>query len=192
MIATDIGIMPRLKQETASHHSYTEQLLYTDKLMAATLSLAEYTQLLQVQAVFHSSLEQAIEKQASFFTGFDWQTRQKTGWLLADLQQLNQPRSIPDSTLFANWTGYQLLGALYVAEGSMLGGRFIAKALARTPALLHAPTRFYTGYGDQTGPYWKAFGAYLTTRATNHEDAVVQGAVQAFNSFSKISEAYSA
>ncbi|MBO0934696.1 biliverdin-producing heme oxygenase [Fibrella aquatilis] len=181
-------IMPHLKQETAGLHQQTEQLMHTGKLMAGSLSLAEYAHLLAIQTVFHRSLEQAVGHNDSFFSDFDWQSRQKTNWLLADLQQLNQPIPSVDDTLFAHLTGYQLLGAMYVAEGSMLGGRVIAKALARTPALCQAPIRFYTGYGDLTGPYWKAFGAYLTHRAPSHEADILAGAIRAFNSLIRVGQ----
>jgi heme oxygenase (biliverdin-IX-beta and delta-forming) len=187
MIATATDIMARLKHETAGQHQQTEQLLYADRIMSATLSLTDYVHLLTIQATFHRSLEKAIHLSGSFFADFDWQSRQKTGWLLTDLNDLDQPFPEPDNALFAHWGGHQLLGALYVAEGSMLGGRFIVKALARNPALADAPTRFYTGYGDLTGPNWKNFGQYLTARAPGHDDEIVDGATRAFDSFNKIS-----
>jgi heme oxygenase len=50
------------------------------------------------------------------------------------------------------------LGALYVIEGSALGGQVIAPRLAAE--LGHSPTlgaRYFSGFGDRTGALWRDF-----------------------------------
>lgn len=75
------------------------------------------------------------------------------------------------------------LGALYVLEGATLGGRIIHRRVAGplgiTPARGGA---YYHGYGDETGPRWKAFGEAATrfADATGSGPRVVDGAVACF------------
>ncbi len=52
------------------------------------------------------------------------------------------------------------LGALYVVEGATLGGRVIARHLARSLALGPADgAAFFAGYGDRTGAMWNGLRA---------------------------------
>ena len=188
-----MDLLTRLRSETSARHQQTEALLYADKLMNGTLTRIEYEHLLAIHHLFHQSLEaavaaQVVATQTHFFAGYDRELRRKTPWLMADLQGLGLP--LPDvyPGLFANWNGYQLLGALYVAEGSTLGGRVIANALRRTSGLgdVAAKSRFFGGYGEQIGPLWKAFGTYLTGRADGHDEVIIGAAIGAFDRFQQV------
>ncbi len=183
-----MSLLDRLKTETRSNHVQTETLLYAETLMAGTLTRAELGHLLTIHYGFHRALETAVAAQPDFFVGYHPDKRRKTPWLLADLQQFGMDLPQPNPDLFEGWNGYQLLGALYVGEGSTLGGQVIAKALRRTPGLgdAAASLRFFGGYGDQTGPLWKAFGTYLLSRADGHEKPIIDAARRAFDLFGKL------
>ena len=72
----------------------------------------------------------------------------------------------------------QLLGAMYVVEGSTLGGQVLARQLTKGGLDLG---RYFTGYGALTGPRWKAFGQLLTAAATpTTRDEIVQSAIHTF------------
>ncbi|WP_157816138.1 biliverdin-producing heme oxygenase [Spirosoma pollinicola] len=184
----DRSILARLKIETRPHHQQTETRLYARKLMAGTLTRTEYGHLIGIHYRFHQALETAVATQSGFFAGYDRETRRKTPWLVTDLERLGLPLPSPRPGLFADWNGYQLLGALYVAEGATLGGQVVDQALRRIPDLEEAavPSRFFGGYGDQTRPHWQAFGTYLTERAREHHDEVVDAAGRAFDYFSEL------
>lgn len=185
-------LLVRLRNETRARHEQTEKLLYADAIRAGTLSRTEYGQLLRMHYLFHQALETAVAVQAVFFTGCDRVARQKTPWLVADLKRLGVPLPEPRPELFADWNAYQLLGAMYVAEGSTLGGQVIAKALARIPELseIIASSQFFIGYGEQTGLRWKTFGLYLTNRADGYADEVVDAANRAFVIFGQLTSYY--
>ena len=72
----------------------------------------------------------------------------------------------------------RLLGAMYVMEGSTLGGQVIARQLAKAGI----PTRaYFTGYAERTGPLLKQFCEQLGEAATpENEDEIVLSAARTF------------
>lgn len=80
----------------------------------------------------------------------------------------------------------ELMGAMYVVEGSTLGGLQLARALAP----LFDPEsgdgrRFFLGYGERHGAMWRAFLSELEQCATTpaSEGAMIDGALQTFEIF---------
>ncbi len=181
-------ILFRLRNETRARHEQTETLLYASKIRTGTLLRTEYEHLLVIHYRFHQALETALAAEADFFAGCDCKARQKTPWLVADLIQLGLPLPGPRPDLFAGWNEYQLLGAMYVAEGATLGGQVIAKALSQNPTLreLAAQSLFFGGYGAQTSLRWKTFGLFLTNRAEGFADEIVDAADRAFVIFDQL------
>ncbi|AKD54437.1 biliverdin-producing heme oxygenase [Spirosoma radiotolerans] len=182
------NLLERLRQETRPLHEQTEQLFYTKALKNGTLSVAEYSHLLQTHLVFHQALESAIDRNEEFFRDYEPEVRRKTPWLLADLAHLPQALPVPMPELFADWSPVSLLGAAYVGEGSMLGGSVIGRMLQQNEAIkpLVAQGRFYQGYGSALGNNWKKFGAFLTQQGTPYADAVVAAADETFSVYQSI------
>ncbi|GAA4461289.1 biliverdin-producing heme oxygenase [Nibrella saemangeumensis] len=181
--------MARLRQETQLCHEQVEKLLYAEQIQNGTLTNDQYIQLLYVNLSFHQPLEMAIRMaDPAFFAGYDPFQRSKAHLIIQDLQMLRLPVPATQRLCFHNWTNWQLLGAAYVAEGSTLGGRVISKCLQKNPSLCHTAgqSRFYAGYGDQTGYLWKTFCAYLPQQAATQEDQIVQGAIDAFQLYEHI------
>ena len=71
-----------------------------------------------------------------------------------------------------------LFGAMYVVEGSTLGGRFLARWLREVLGTeADVCSRFYSAYGDRTGAMWRQFRAVLTERVPEDQhDAAVAAA----------------
>ena len=59
---------------------------------------------------------------------------------------------------FAFATAAEALGSMYVVEGSMLGGKLIARHVVTT--IGHVPA-YHDAYGARTGAMWRAFQARL-------------------------------
>jgi heme oxygenase len=108
--------------------------------------------------------------------------RPRAGLIANDLADLGMtaetpphPREPPSSTGVA-------LGWVYVAEGSMLGGRIIRRRLSAAGSDLKGLS-FLDPYGDQTGDRWRAFLTVLEQACadgTASIDQVVRGGVEAF------------
>ncbi len=177
-------ILSQLKEQTRELHEQTEQLFYTDALKDGTLTSNQYKHLLQAHLAFHKALENAL----STIEDYPLEERRKAGWIEADLTAIHEsPKSAQTST-FADWAMPELLGAAYVAEGSMLGGQVIKRWLQAHPELgsYAGDSQFYGGYGKNTGERWKAFGSYLVDKSTGHEPAIVEGAKKAFMAYQDI------
>lgn len=87
---------------------------------------------------------------------------------------LPQPQNVPN-----------LLGAMYVMEGSTLGGQLIARHLETALHLQKGDgNSYFVGHGDMTGTMWKAFCQILTDKVADHDaQAVTQGAKTMFTTF---------
>lgn len=77
----------------------------------------------------------------------------------------------------------EAIGWVYVAEGSMLGGRIMRKAMTRDGIPLTG-LEFLDPWGDETGSRWRAFmqamdSACASGRAT--QDDIVKGGKDAFD-----------
>lgn len=74
----------------------------------------------------------------------------------------------------------EALGALYVMEGSTLGGKLIVKALRRLPDWPLAAQSYFDPYGAETGARWQTFKLHLNSTAPQDGDAVVEAAKRTF------------
>ncbi len=87
----------------------------------------------------------------------DWSRRRRADLLAADLRLLG---GIPAASAVV-WTSRpttaDVLGWLYVAEGSTLGGAVIARHLQAIPAVRDRPLRSFTPYTEGPGPMWRAY-----------------------------------
>ena len=73
-------------------------------------------------------------------------------------------------------------GSLYVMEGSTLGGKVIARALAGAPWLPPAGLTYFDARGARTGPLWRELGLRLDAAgAALGRDALARGARAAFD-----------
>ena len=86
------------------------------------------------------------------------------------------------------WSPVDLLGAAYVGEGSMLGGKAVMHYLQKSPELqpLLANARFYRGYGAEALNKWNAFGTILSAQQEIDHDRIVEAAQRAFLAYHNI------
>ncbi len=74
----------------------------------------------------------------------------------------------------------EAMGALYVMEGSTLGGKLIAKSLRTCSDWPVRGICYFNPYGERTGAMWAAFQLELAAVPTAHAESVVRGANQTF------------
>lgn len=77
---------------------------------------------------------------------------------------------------------YLAAGALYVLEGSTLGGQIIVKHLQKTMPPDFVNAAYFMGYQQKTGSMWKAFLQQLIAlpQSTEQEQQIIKGAITTF------------
>lgn len=148
-----------LKERTLSEHREVENLLLPK--LEAISSFQDYAAILKTLYGFYHPLQDKI---ATFISPGDLphiNDRSNTPLILNDLIALQQPIANLEqcTSLPLVQNKKQAFGALYVLEGSALGGRTITKMLqknSRVP-LTGEQLRFFNGYGEQTGTRWMIF-----------------------------------
>lgn len=145
-----------------------------------TIRLPDYRALLIRLYGFYLPFERAIG-QGRLRT--EWLARDLV-WLGADVASFGRIRFCPDLPHYD--CALRQLGALYVVEGSALGGRQLFRGLDR---LLGATSldgrRFFAGRGSGTGEAWRGFLARLGSAGAEPAGRalLVGAAVETFDLF---------
>ncbi|MDU0371911.1 biliverdin-producing heme oxygenase [Hymenobacter endophyticus] len=160
--AGSTDILTRLRQEARPSHDALEANEFNQALTAGTISEAATARFLAKLYGFVVPFEEQLRAHSHWF-GPEWELerRFRSPLLRQDLPAANSLPLAPN--LPPLHTRAQLLGALYVLEGSTLGGQVIARQLAKNGI----PTRaYFSGHAEQTGPLWKSFVQLLAAAAT--------------------------
>ncbi len=173
----------RLKRETEVDHRAVEAVL---PLMHGALDAAEYVQCLQQIYGVVAAWEECAWKVAPKWMRPVLAARQRRGLLELDLAWFGVARhddrrpGLPEINDLPS-----LLGAMYVMEGSTLGGQLIARHVEATLHLSGGHgSAFFRGYGDRTGTMWKEFCELLKIHVPDEQtDRVVQAAKAMFGSY---------
>jgi heme oxygenase (biliverdin-IX-beta and delta-forming) len=183
-------MIERLRESTGRLHQELEKELIPR--IKGVSDPTAYTSLLQLFYGYYYPLEQHIAAHigADFPGGFE--QRRKAAALLNDIAAITgspaeQPECCNDLPEIKD--AAQALGAMYVLEGSTLGGQVICQMLLRNlkdPALPQALS-FFNGYGTDTQAQWDGFVHYL---AGYHGDSLQQESMlqAAKDTFSKFRE----
>ena len=162
-----------LKAQTRPQHDAAEASPAMRAVLADDLARPAYRDHLARLLGFYGPLEPALSRVDGLRDHLpDLDARLvKAGWLAEDLDALGPGPSAPAGPAPA-YALADALGALYVVEGSTLGGRIIEKHLARTLGVSPDDgARFYHSYGEQRGDRWKALKAALDAFGEAHPDA---------------------
>jgi heme oxygenase len=157
-------IMRRLKEETADCHARVDALMDLP-----LMSLARYGASLAALRDAHRAVEAGLQRQAESLAklGYDPAARSKLEWLEADLTALGADAGSDSRFELRIPNTAAALGAVYVMEGSTLGGQVIARhAIASLGVTPDSGCRYFTGYGADTGPRWRETSAAITRYAT--------------------------
>ena len=180
------AVATALKDNTVIAHQELEALLIPK--LRAVRNRANYARLLQTFYGYFAPVEKRIEQHISSFQLPDILKRRKATFLLDDLACLGLPTDqLPMSNFLPKLESeVEAWGALYVLEGSTLGGRGITKMLLKQcPELTLHELKFFNGYGDETGPMWVRFQKTLNNLSYQPEEiaVVIQSANATFLNF---------
>jgi heme oxygenase (biliverdin-IX-beta and delta-forming) len=154
--------------------------------LSAVKTSDDYIALLKAFYGYFKPVEEAISRYVTISVLPDIQQRRKADYLLKDLSSLNSPTTaIPlAGEIPAMTTVCEAMGALYVLEGSTLGGIGITRMLLKKEQLsLQADqVQFFNSYGEAVGKMWNAFLLALNgfTSDGNDIEAMVNTADETF------------
>jgi heme oxygenase len=174
----------KLKESTKQNHQQLEKTL-VGKLKAIH-SAQEYIDLLKLFYGYFGGLEQEINNIMDTALLPDHGQRRKTQAIADDLLYLGSdiPEKAEGYELPQMNDSLQALGALYVMEGSTLGGTIISKMIQQHLHLEDKGLSFFTGYGSQTPHMWEVFKQALNEiDIPGDESVVIASANQTFLKF---------
>ncbi|WP_028374808.1 biliverdin-producing heme oxygenase [Leeuwenhoekiella sp. MAR_2009_132] len=182
-------ILKQLKTRTATLHKETEENNLAKYILDHSITIEQYQSLLTQNYKAYVTLSELSEKHMKLIDD-DLKTfadAQKSEALKRDLKQLNV--AIPEKInleIPENISPFFLLGVLYVAEGSMMGGLLIRKNLeACTNLKCIEDHHFFGKSAPEVLNRWKSFTEAVETKTyTDAEiDEAVSGANFAFSVF---------
>ena len=176
-----VSVTLLLKEQTAAAHEAAEQ-----QLLPHLSSLDHYNDYSRLLKMFYGYFY-PLQTEISRFVGPDVLTdiaeRRTATALLKDLQAIGADTSaLPVCNHLPNIHSLpQALGALYVLEGSTLGGVVIAKMLRSHPRLHFDETNlnFFQGYGKATAARWKSLQQVLNSYG-GEEEPMIRAANETF------------
>lgn len=175
--AGSADVLTRLRQETRPYHDALEANEFNQQLKAGMPTEAATARFLAKLYGFVVPFEAQLRAHAEEF-GPEWELgrRYRAPLLLLDLPAAATLPLAPN--LPPLHTRAQLLGAMYVLEGSTLGGQVISRQLAKAGIAARA---YFSGHAEQTGPLWKSFVGLLAEAATPATtDDIVASAILTF------------
>ena len=178
----------RLKEQTAVEHDRVEQSL---PVMSVALDAATYIRTLQRLHGFVLGWERWASQSACPEIQRLLRSRRRSELLLADLLHFSAcaPSETYEGPRLSPASLPQVLGAMYVMEGSTLGGQYIARHVESVLAL--SPGKgdaFFRGYGDATGSMWREIKTALTALPDDSEEEVIRAARTLFQDFAAWNE----
>lgn len=180
--------LQKLKSETSNSHLALEKNPYSINLMSPNVSLEDYSNYLQRLYGFVFGFERTVfPKLIEIDPGIN--LRRKSELMQHDLWKLKcdftKLPTLSEQAFNQHYTdNLTALGGLYVLEGSMLGGVMIKKHLTEHLGnQVFDNTKYFTGYGSETGKVWKNFLNILSFHADDaeKEQIIIKSANNTFN-----------
>ena len=183
-------IADAIKTATHTQHQSLESMII--RKIKSIKSTEDYVNLLEWFYGYFGALEVQIKtylKAGSLVL----ENRRKAGDLAKDLESFkaDAPALAAEDELPVIADHFSALGALYVIEGSTLGGKYISPMIAKQLNLdAGQGLSFFDGYGEQTMQMWEEFKDYLNSQPKNttEENLVIEAANQTFLKFKEYIE----
>ena len=171
----------QLKEGTQPNHQALEKKMVT--MIRGIKSEQDYVRFLKVMYGYYSALEQRIQ---DYVSETEMTKRRKAERLLDDISHFETVaspelcRDLPPISSHA-----EALGAMYVMEGSTMGGKTIARMIEGQSGL-NGPSgfSFFNGYGEDTTKMWEEFKVFLNRPLDEMEKMhLILSANRTFNKF---------
>lgn len=174
-----------IKEATKEAHQQLEKKVVLK--MKAIRSDADYAHFLKYFYAYFNAVERAIVTYITPALLPDKAERRNSSYLKKDIEELGfAVNELPAVNAPQINNTIQALGALYVMEGSVMGGPIIVKMLGKFG--ITKGVSFFSGYGAATGQMWGGFVAVLNAQASNkaEEQQAIDAANTTFSNFEDV------
>ncbi len=175
-----------IKENTTASHQKLEGIVV--RQLKSVRSNTDYADVLKKFYAYFHAVERAI---APFITKdvlSDYSERRNSSYIKQDIEELGSnvdELSVATAPTVSN--ALEALAALYVLEGSIMGGPYIVQMLNKYG--ISSGTSFFSGYGDDTKKMWGAFTTVLN--AYGEDPATHDRAIAIANdTFSKFGDVF--
>lgn len=168
-----------LRIETSSVHRRLDQTL---ELLDRLQAFETRTALVRGYYAFYRGAEIAVAPFLSAVADLDFAGRCRSPLIARDIRSLGGCASMESAMKLDIATRSEAFGAMYVLEGSSLGGRLILRDLVRQSVSLTG-LAFLDPYGALTAEFWLGFLAILERETASGKETIreaVSGALKAF------------
>lgn len=176
-----MNLSEKLKSSTKAHHAQLDQLSSMRRLTSEEVNLTDYKNYLQAFYLIHSNIEENIYKGCCNYLD-EINSNRRIPNLINDLNKLNVQldEMKPVSRNKFELDDLELLGALYVIEGSRLGGKYIANHLSKELTLEDIELTFLS-----TTPAikWSKIVSFLNEQPDDNHIQIIEGAKYTFQYF---------
>lgn len=171
-----------LRQATERDHAAVEGSV---NLLSPALTRQEYVETMVRMSGFVRAWELFAESAASPSLQAFVRARSRLFLLERDINHLlGHLPTCPAPTLPACSSSSEFLGALYVMEGSRLGGQFIARHVDEVLQLGGQGTAYFRGFEEKTGSMWKDLLQVLDEHVPDLEaELAISAAQRMFHAF---------
>lgn len=176
----------KLRSETKHIHQALEKVMIPGIKQADTPEA--YAKILNVFYGYFKAIENLLDAQLDEKVVPAYTQRRKADIILQDLKAMSLNGQLPplatDLPQISNL--HQALGAMYVLEGSTLGGQVITKMLKQNLNVNDtAYLKFFSGYGDETQKMWASFMGVLDQHAQDEsrQGEMIEAAINTFAKF---------
>ena len=175
----------KIKEATKSAHLNLEKLVVQQ--LKSIKTNEDYSNFLKKFYTYFSQVEKVISPYITPQLLPDYADRRNSSYLENDIEALGSDvKEIATVEVPKIDSEVSALGALYVMEGSILGGRIIIQMLEKLGVT--EGVTFFSGYGAETGQKWGVFTQVMnqTAKTEQDEEKAVNTANETFQLFEKV------
>lgn len=187
-------LQTRLRDATLASHRSTDHHPLLSTLVKPSLSPALYRRVLIAMAWLHLPLRRRMtQAMALHAPGAQFVPADRCSCLMEDFTWLGiastpVPEGITDCFKLRITSAESLIGALYVTEGSLLGGQVITRKLAESIQVYPGKgASFFHGLGADTQLHWRNFWRFASTVCPiDRSDAATAAAIEMFKDVGRV------
>lgn len=177
----------KIKEATKQAHQELEKTVVLQ--LKSVRSQADYAAVLKNFYAYFNAVEEAIAPYINSSNLPDIAERRNSSYVKQDIEELGSDiTALPVAHAPQINNALQAFGALYVLEGSIMGGPYIVQMLQKYG--MDKGFNFFSGYGANSGTMWQSFTTILNSLAQTEaeEQLILDAADETFTRFGQVFE----